>query len=164
MKAACRPGGAHGEKREPLDKQVQQVLEEARTVLPGIQALFGFQLIVVFHPTFGSLDRLVKGVHLAALLGLALAMALIMTPAAYHRLVERGKVSEHFATLASRFVAAAMPPLMLAIVLDVLLVASMVLGSLAWSLAIAGAVLAVFGWLWLAWPLRDRRRRPHSEA
>ena len=42
--------------KEPLDKELQHTLEEARTVIPGLQALFGFQLIVPFHPTFKQLD------------------------------------------------------------------------------------------------------------
>jgi hypothetical protein len=43
-------------KKEPLDKELQHTLEEARTVIPGLQALFGFQLIVPFHSTFKQLD------------------------------------------------------------------------------------------------------------
>lgn len=35
-----------------LSEAVTHLLEECRMVLPGIQALFGFQLIVVFNPTF----------------------------------------------------------------------------------------------------------------
>ena len=35
-----------------LSEAVTHLLEECRTVLPGIQAIFGFQLIVVFNPTF----------------------------------------------------------------------------------------------------------------
>jgi len=36
----------------PLSKAAQLLLEECRMVLPGIQALFGFQLIVVFNSRF----------------------------------------------------------------------------------------------------------------
>jgi hypothetical protein len=55
-------------KKEPLDKELQHTLEEARTVIPGLQALFGFQLIVPFHPTFKQLDWSLKAVQLSALI------------------------------------------------------------------------------------------------
>jgi hypothetical protein len=41
-----------------LDSAASHLLEECRMVLPGIQALFGFQLIAVFNQNFGeSLSR-----------------------------------------------------------------------------------------------------------
>ena len=38
--------------RLSLTRQLETVLEECRIVLPGIQALFGFQLAVVFSERF----------------------------------------------------------------------------------------------------------------
>ena len=38
--------------KEPLEKVVEHLEEEARMILPGIQALFGFQLIAVFNQRF----------------------------------------------------------------------------------------------------------------
>ena len=38
----------------PLSQTVTFILEECRMVLPGIQALFGFQLIAVFNSTFAE--------------------------------------------------------------------------------------------------------------
>jgi hypothetical protein len=38
--------------RLPLEKAALLLLEECRMVLPGIQALFGFQLIAVLNPLF----------------------------------------------------------------------------------------------------------------
>jgi hypothetical protein len=34
---------------EPLDQEANHILEESRMVLPGIQALFGFQLIAIYN-------------------------------------------------------------------------------------------------------------------
>jgi hypothetical protein len=45
--ASARAGGG-----ESLKDAVQQTLDEARMVQPGIQALFGFQLIAVFNDGF----------------------------------------------------------------------------------------------------------------
>jgi hypothetical protein len=38
-----------GKLDERADKTGREAIEEARMVLPGIQALFGFQLIAVFQ-------------------------------------------------------------------------------------------------------------------
>ena len=55
-------------------------------VLPGIQALFGFQLIAVFNQGFGEkLSHGAQLVHLAALVLTVLATVLVMTPAALQR-------------------------------------------------------------------------------
>ena len=52
-------------------------------VLPGIQALFGFQLIAVFNERFRQLSEGEQLIHFTAIMLVAIAIALIMTPAAY---------------------------------------------------------------------------------
>src|ERR1700694_2515161 len=42
-------------KIESLDAEARYTIEEARMVLPGIQAIFGFQLIAVFNQRFHDL-------------------------------------------------------------------------------------------------------------
>jgi hypothetical protein len=74
---------------------------------PGIQALFGFQLIAVFNQGFGEkLSRPEQLVPLVALVLTTLSMALVMTPAALHRMAEPKKVSERFLWLASNMILA----------------------------------------------------------
>jgi Family of unknown function (DUF6328) len=69
----------------PLSEAVTHLLEECRMVLPGIQALFGFQLIAVFNSTFReSLSPAEQYVHLAAIGLVVAAVALVMSPAALH--------------------------------------------------------------------------------
>src|SRR5574338_697608 len=74
---------AQNEKLETKDA-VRFLLEECRMVLPGVQALFGFQLIAVFNSTFAEkLGHFEQDLHLSIKSsGLAaLAAALLMTPA-----------------------------------------------------------------------------------
>ena len=144
---------------ESLHQQAQQTIEEARMVLPGIQALFGFQLIAVFNNRFQELTLHEQYLHFSALLLVALAVALIMAPAAYHRIVKRGTVSHFFVNLASRLIATAMIPLMFAIMLEVLLLGRLILGKGWASLAIASSTLAVFGYLWFLYPLFKRNSK-----
>lgn len=47
---------------------MRNIIEEARVVLPGVQALFGFQTIAVFKDRFGELAYYAKASHAAALI------------------------------------------------------------------------------------------------
>ena len=128
-------------------------------VLPGIQALFGFQLIAVFNQGFGEkLSDVGQMVHLVAIILTTLSMALVMTPAALHRQAEPKEVSERFLWLASNMVLAGMVPLAVAIGLDSYVVASIVLESEASAIVLGIALMVVFAWLWLALPRRELRR------
>jgi hypothetical protein len=125
-------------------------------VLPGIQALFGFQLIAVLNPLFFQrLDAMQQRLHLVAIGLVAVAIGLIMTPAAYHRQTGPDEVSETFVTLAGRLVLWSMGPLAVAICLDFYLVGFVILRH-QWVALLAAALLLVFAALWWALP-RSRR-------
>ena len=134
-----------------LKDAVAFALREARMILPGIQALFGFQLIAAFSDRFHeALGQQGEVLHLVALILVALSCALAMTPAAYH--VRCARISRKLLRVAEGFVGAAMIPLMLAIAIDIGLVAFAVTGDLGWSLALGIASVAVFAVLWLVYP------------
>ena len=150
--------GDRGQEQPKLGDAVEYALEEARMILPGIQALFGFQLVAVFNQRFTEVfDGFQQGLHLAALALVALAMALAMTPAAYHRQVERGRVSEGLLRVASAFIGWAMAPLGIAVSIDLGLIAFVVTKSGNVSIALGAGCLAVFALLWVAFPQWARR-------
>lgn len=121
-------------------------------VLPGIQALFGFQLIAVFNAKFWDLSFSDRVVHLVAIGLLAIAIALVMTPAAYHRLALGNTVSQSFIDRASRLLLWSMLPLMLGTCLDFYLISTMILSNAWWGTGLSFALLFVFGILWFALP------------
>jgi len=134
-----------------LQDAVAFALREARMILPGIQALFGFQLIVAFNDRFHEvLGQQGEFMHLVALVLVALSCALAMTPAAYH--VRCARISRKLLRVAEGFVAAAMVPLLLAISIDLGLVAFAVTGHPIWSGALGVASALVFTLLWLVYP------------
>jgi hypothetical protein len=153
--------------KESLNDQARDVHEEARMVLPGVQAIFGFQLIAVFNNRFEQLASVDKVFHFLALLLIAVSMGLLMAPAAYRRLCEQGVVSVYFARLGSRLIATALAPLLLSVALDVYVVARLALDA-PWISAL-GAALAIFCLLcglWFGFPLwrKHAARRPGSPA
>lgn len=136
----------------PLSKAVEFLLEECRMVLPGLQALFGFQLIAVFNSSFTQ--RLTPGeqrLHLLAIALVVVAIALIMTPAAFHRQQDSRRVTDRLLTLSTRLLLWSMAPLAVGICLDLYLVARLIAGPLAAAL-LAGLVFIVFVTLWGALP------------
>jgi hypothetical protein len=148
------------DKSESLETEVEQTLEEARMVLPGIQALFGFQLIAVFNQRFDqALGDPGKRIHLAAVVLTVIAIGLIMAPAAYHRQAERDHVSRYFAKYASFLITSAMAPLSLALAAEVSLVAFLVTGQSALSTLIGTAVILFLVWLWYVFPAYRKRNR-----
>ena len=141
-----------------LEVAAGYLLEECRMVLPGIQALFGFQLIAVFSETFASLGAAQQRLHLGAIVLVVVAVALVMAPAALHRQVQPQKVSERFVRLASRLLLASMFPMVAGICLDAYVVASVITGRADAGIAVSLFLLAVFALLWFVLPQRERYR------
>src|SRR3954462_13380801 len=95
-------------KSEDLSEAVSHLLEECRMVLPGIQALFGFQLVAVFNQRFGQLPFGDQVLHLAAITLVALSAGVVMTPAAFHREIEPDGVSQRFLIISTRLLLVSM--------------------------------------------------------
>ncbi len=151
-----------GQEKTKLTDKIKHVLTECRVVLPGSQALLGFQFISVLTESFDRLPTLSKYVHLAALGLNALAIVLLMTPAAYHRLVEQGEETEHFHRFASKMLVAALVPLALGLAGDVYVVVQKVSDSQLLSVVAALVVLAVFWELWFGLTLYRRTQREYA--
>ena len=139
-----------------LDKRAQNAIEEARMVLPGIQALFGFQLVAVFNQRFPQIPAGQQVLHYASLLLIAVAIGLIMAPAAYHRIAEEHSVSRFFVQLTSVMIATSMLPLLTAISFEVYILGHLVLDNDEASLWIAIAVAAFLAVLWYVMPFAAR--------
>lgn len=139
-----------------LSEASSQLLNECRMVLPGIQTLLGFQLIAVFQPPFAGLPAGEQRLHLAAVLCVVLGIALVMTPAALHRLREPESVSRRFIRISSSLLMWSMPPLAVGLACDIYLVARIITGQRVESALLAGVALVIFGGLWFLLPSRAR--------
>lgn len=142
--------------KNTLKDQLRNVLEEARMVLPGIQALFGFQTVAVFNQAFSKLPWVAQVVHLVALLSVVTAIALVMMPAAWHRIVEPHQVSRATVSLASRMICAALLPLAIGLALDIYVVLFAVTHSTAFALLMGIATATLLIGLWFAIPFLRR--------
>ncbi|HUI95910.1 MAG TPA: DUF6328 family protein [Xanthobacteraceae bacterium] len=145
----------------PLDVRVEHMLTEARVLIPGAQALFGFQLAVLLTDAFGRLPASSKAAHTAALCCIALAVILLMAPAAFHRITFGGQDSEEFHRLGSGLIMASAVPLAAGITGDFYVAVAKALASEPIALALAALAAATLIGLWFAYPLalRAKRRR-----
>lgn len=143
--------------RETLEEEATHTTDEARMLLPGVQAVLGFQLVAVTNQRFVLFTPVEQALYLAAFLLLALAMGLIMAPAAYHRQAERGMVTRRFVDLSSMLLTLAMVPLIAAFCLDAYLVARLILEERTMSAIVAGIVAIVLAGLWYGLPAICRR-------
>jgi len=151
--------GSHTE----ITDKTEQVLIEARVVLPGVQALLGFQFATVLMQSFDALPLSSKYVHLVSLGLMALSMILLMSPAAFHRIVEKGENTERMVRFASGMLLAAMVPLPLGISGDFFVVVRKVTSAPRLAMVASSAVLICFYTLWFGYTNYRRRelKRTH---
>ena len=145
-------------KRESVDlhTKIEQMLTESRVILPGAQAMLGFQLIVTMTDAFSNLPPSVKGAHFSALSAVMLSVILLIAPAAVHRLSFEGTDCARFHRIGSWLLTIALVPLAAGIALD--------FSVATWRLS-SGAGRAMWGGIgmfsvliavWYVWPLSLR--------
>ncbi|HZX82319.1 MAG TPA: DUF6328 family protein [Reyranella sp.] len=121
--------------------------------------MLGFQLIAVFNQRFQELSAGEQLLHLVAFLLMALAMGLVMTPAAYHRQVERGRVSRRFVDMSSTLLMLAMLPLIAGVSLDAYLIARLILKDQDLAMIGAAGTALLLAGLWYGLPAFCRRMK-----
>jgi hypothetical protein len=154
-----RPLSSGNGEESRLEDRIDYVLTEARVVLPGVQALFGFQLIVVLSESFSSLPDSSVLVHLAALAAIALSAVLLIAPAAHHRIVFGGEESEEFLPIASCYLLGATVFLALGMAGDCCVIVAKILESPTSGLVAAAATAVLCLGLWHIWPWMVRQKR-----
>jgi hypothetical protein len=147
-----------------LETKIEQVLTEARVVLPGAQALLGFQFTAMLMDAFAKLPKTSQYVHLASLGLIAATIVFLMAPAAFHRIVERGQDTERLHRFSSAMVLSAMVPLAFGIAGDGYVVLEKVLDSTSLAVTLAGVSLIFFFGLWFGMTLALRFRVDASLA
>ena len=81
--------------QEKLDRELIELLNELRVMLPGVQALFAFLLIVPFSERFSATTTKERVAYYVAFASAALSSILFITPSVYHRVQFRRGDEEH---------------------------------------------------------------------
>jgi len=105
--------------KEELQKSSDQILQGIRIVLPGTQAVIGFQFIAFFNPVFQSLSTQLKQLHFITLILSIVCSVLLIAPVAFQQLGEDGDPTPKFLSFTKKMLGAAMLLLLLAITGDI---------------------------------------------
>ena len=141
--------------QERRARELAELLQELRVVLPGVQVLFAFLLTVPFAPGFEGVTPLQKDVFFGTLVCTALSTGLLMAPSAHHRILWRRHAREHTLKVANRLVVAGIALLLLAIAGSLFVITDLIFGSRpAASVTVAIAVFLCY--VWFVMPLTRR--------
>jgi hypothetical protein len=146
---------AEESKKERLNRELMELLQELRVVIPGVQVLLAFLLTAPFQQRFAQLPGSMRNAFFASIACATLATAFLIAPSAHHRLRWRAGEKERLVRLGNQmaivgtvFLAAAIV-LALYVITDVLFTTDLAI----WT---AIASLLLFGVLWYVVPMVGR--------
>jgi hypothetical protein len=147
----------HETEPERDDRNLIEILQEARVVQTGVQILFGFLLAATFEPKFSTLSGFQKGVYLGTLVSAAATLVMLTAPTAWHRILFRQGDKEHLVKVANRFMLVGLTTMGLTSIGVVMLLSDIAFPSWLTALVTVAATLAC-AVLWYVLPLTRRRR------
>jgi O-antigen/teichoic acid export membrane protein len=151
-------GGREGESAsERVDRELIELLNEIRVVLPGVQVLFAFLFAAPFATGWKQVTDLQRDVYLAAVLCAALATAFLVAPTTYHRLTFRMGFKERLIRFGNVCVLVGTLMLAASMSMAVFVVTAIVVDD-TWALILGGGVALVLLALWYVLPLSLRER------
>jgi hypothetical protein len=154
--------GRRETRKERVDRELIELLNELRVALPGVQILFAFLLIVPFQQSIAQATDFQRDIYFLTLLAVCVATGLLIAPAAQHRVLFRQQDKEALLRRSSRSAYAGLIALAVAITTAVLLVID-VLFSRTQAWVTAGAVAALLAWWWIVVPLWQRAHTQDTE-
>lgn len=77
------------DEKQRINRELIELLNELRVLLPAVQMLFAFMLILPFTGAFGRTSEIQRLVYFSAFLCATAATGLLIAPSAYHRLLFR---------------------------------------------------------------------------
>ena len=159
MKEVAGPGTGGDETgedpQERSAREVVELLQELRVVLPGVQVLFAFLLTVPFTQRFAQLTTLQQDVFFATLLCTTAATALLIAPSAHHRLLWRRGAREERLQVGNLLTILGLLFLVPAMVGVIFVITDLMFGS-STAAGVTVAITVSFVLLWFLLPLRYR--------
>ena len=138
--------------KERVDRELIELLNGLRVILPGVQVLLAFLLTVPFSQGFTQATSTDRIVYFATVLLTVAATGALTMPAAYHRIRFRQGDKEQMLRISNLFAIVGLVLLTFAMASVVFLITNVLYGSGA-AVPVALVVLAVLGFAWFAVPL-----------
>jgi len=148
--------------KERANRELIELLNELRVVLPGVTVLFAFLLAVPFAKGWPQVTDFERDVFVVAVLATGVSIAFLTAPSSYHRLRFRHGDKARIVVVGHRLAIAGIAAFAIALEAVILLVVSYVLSRGA-GIAACASVGALVLVLWYGLPalaaFRDRRAR-----
>jgi hypothetical protein len=140
---------------ERLDRELIELLNELRVVLPGVQVLFAFLLTIPFASGFTRLGPLDRDIYFVALLAAVLATLLLIAPTAFHRVLFRHHDKDWLLKTATLLILGGLVAVGVAMTCSVFVIADFVFGGVAAAIAttLTGTCTLL---LWFVLPIARR--------
>jgi hypothetical protein len=137
---------------ERLDRELIELLNELRVLLPGVQVLFAFLLTAPFASGFEQVTEFQRDVYALCLLSALAATVCLVAPTSYHRIRFREADKEMLIQISNRLAIAGSALLALSMTSSILLVCDYLFSR---EVAIAATVVTGLGFaaLWYVLPL-----------
>jgi hypothetical protein len=141
--------------QQRVNRELIELLNEARVALPGVQVLFAFLLAVPFQQRFKQVTAFQRDVYFGTLSATFIATALMIAPTALHRLNFRRHDKQQIVATSNSLIIAGLAVLGLALVGVMMLAGDVLFGAVAAVIApVVGAVILLG--LWAALPISIR--------
>jgi hypothetical protein len=143
---------------ERLDRELSELVQELRVLLPGVQVLFAFLLTVPFSVGFESVTGAERALYFLALAATSVSAVLLIAPGARHRTRFRERDKEALIVSSNQLTLAGTAFLALAMAAVVVLIGDYIYN---WVVGIVAGVLtlALIGWFWYGWSVSRRVKR-----
>ncbi|MDP9119096.1 MAG: DUF6328 family protein [Actinomycetota bacterium] len=138
--------------KERVDRELIELLNGLRVILPGVQVLLAFLLTVPFSQGFTKATSTDEIVYFATVLLTVAATGALTMPAAYHRIRFREGDKEHMLRISNISAIVGLVLLTFAMASVVFLITNVLYG-IGTAVPVAVVVLAVLGFAWFAIPL-----------
>jgi uncharacterized membrane protein YidH (DUF202 family) len=155
--------GRDESRAEWVDRELIELLNELRVALPGVQFLFAFLLVVPFQQATSRATDFQRDVYFVTLIAVVVATALLIAPAAQHRMLFRQHDKEDLLRRSNRNAMLGLVVLAIAIVSALVLVIDF-LFALPQALVTGGIVAVLLGWMWVGSPLVHRARGSRTDG
>ena len=148
--------------KERHNRELIELLNELRVVLPGVQVLFAFLLAVPLSFRFEKISGVDRDLFFVTLCCTAVATALLIAPSALHRIDFRAIDKGSMVILSNGLVIAGLGFVALSMALALTFVTDLLYSETA-AFVVGALAVALFGGTWFVLPFRRRRRKAALE-
>jgi hypothetical protein len=139
-------------RRERINRELIELLNELRVALPGVQVLFAFLLAVPFAQGWRTTTNFQRDLFFATLIATAISAAFLIAPTAYHRIHFRNQEKENILLVSNKFSITGLMFLGLAMVGAVTLITDFLYSTTA-AMIVAAVAFGLYFGLWVGMPL-----------